>query len=90
MTRSHVEEIVIQNGRAKGVRLRNGKIIEATKAVVSNASIWDTTPLIGKEHLPSDLQKRRTEMPLNPSFMHLHVGFDATGSFKAGLSEKGF
>ena len=80
LTRSHVEEIQITNNRATGVRLRNGTQIEATKAVVSNASVWDTVKLIAPENLPPDLQQREESTPLNPSFMHLHVGFDATGA----------
>lgn len=40
--RSHVEEIIVEGGRAVGVRLRNGNEVRARKAVVSNASVWDT------------------------------------------------
>lgn len=40
--RSHVEEIVVDEGRAVGVRLRSGEVVRARKAVVSNASIWNT------------------------------------------------
>lgn len=40
--RSHVEEIIVEGGKAVGVRLRSGNIVRARKAVVSNASIWDT------------------------------------------------
>lgn len=40
--RSHVEEIIVEGGRAVGVKLRSGNIVRARKAVVSNASIWDT------------------------------------------------
>lgn len=79
LTRSHVEEILIQGKRATGVRLRNGKVITAKKAVVSNASIWDTAKIIAPDNLPSDLKQRTDTFPINPSFMHLHVGFDATG-----------
>ena len=71
---------MIDGGKATAVRLRNGHIIRAKKAVVSNASLWDTVKLIAKEHVPADMQKRNKDMPMNPSFMHLHVGFDATGA----------
>lgn len=40
--KSHVQEIVVEGGKAVGVRLRSGAVIRARKAVVSNASIWDT------------------------------------------------
>lgn len=43
---SHVEEVVVEGGRAAGVRLQNGGVIRAAKAVVSNASLWDTLPLL--------------------------------------------
>ena len=42
MTSSHVERIIMEGGRAVGVELRGGSIIRASKAVVSNASVWDT------------------------------------------------
>lgn len=40
--KSHVQEIVVEGGKAVGVRLRSGAVVRARKAVVSNASIWDT------------------------------------------------
>ena len=44
---SHVKNILIEDGRAAGVVMkRNNKIIRAKRAVISNASIWDTTKLL--------------------------------------------
>ena len=40
--RSHVQEILVEGGKAVGVRLRSGAEVRARKAVVSNASVWDT------------------------------------------------
>lgn len=40
--KSHVQEIVVEGGKAVGVRLKSGAVVRARKAVVSNASIWDT------------------------------------------------
>lgn len=40
--KSHVEIIVVENGRAVGVKLRSGQFVRTKKAVVSNASMWDT------------------------------------------------
>jgi phytoene dehydrogenase-like protein len=52
---SHVKEIVIEDGRAVGVRLRRGnKVIRAKRAVISNASIWDTTKLLPEGTLPKE------------------------------------
>jgi phytoene dehydrogenase-like protein len=45
---AHVDEIIVENGRATGVRLKNGKVIKAKKAVVSNATPFDTVKMLGK------------------------------------------
>ncbi|KAK3011019.1 hypothetical protein RJ639_011923 [Escallonia herrerae] len=77
--RSHVEKIVIENGRAIGVKLRSGQFVRAKKAVVSNASMWDTLDLLPKEVIPKSYQNRIKMTPQCESFMHLHLGFDAEG-----------
>ncbi|XP_020533276.1 prolycopene isomerase, chloroplastic isoform X2 [Jatropha curcas] len=77
--RSHVENIVIDNNRAIGVKLRSGQFIRARKAVISNASMWDTLNLLPKEVLPKSYTDRINTTPQCESFMHLHLGFDAEG-----------
>lgn len=76
---AHVEQVLVANNRATGVRLRNGREILASKAVVSNASIWDTLPLIPSGVLPKSFVQERAHTPECDSFMHLHLGIDATG-----------
>ncbi|GLT74696.1 hypothetical protein SLA2020_464810 [Shorea laevis] len=76
---SHVEKIVVESGRATGVVLRGGQFIRAKKAVVSNASIWDTLNLLPKEAVPNSYMERISRTPQCESFMHLHLGFDAEG-----------
>ncbi|KAI3990479.1 hypothetical protein MKX01_023259 [Papaver californicum] len=76
---SHVENIVVENGRAVGVKLRSGQFICAKKAVVSNASMWDTLNLLPKEAIPKSYQERIERTEQCESFMHLHLGFDAEG-----------
>ncbi|CAN0880616.1 Prolycopene isomerase, chloroplastic [Linum grandiflorum] len=77
--RSHVEKIVVENNRAIGVELRSGQFIRARKAVISNASMWDTTSLLPREVLPKSYLERINSTPQCESFMHLHLGFDAKG-----------
>ncbi|KAE9446818.1 hypothetical protein C3L33_21273, partial [Rhododendron williamsianum] len=81
--RSHVENIVVQNGRAVGVKLRSGQFVRAKKAVVSNASMWDTLNLLPQEVIPKSYEDRIKMTPQCESFMHLHVGFDAEFLWKA-------
>ena len=75
---SHIERVLVENNRATGVELKNGKTINATKAVISNASVWDTLKLIPDGALPSSWVKERASTPECESFMHLHLGIDAT------------
>ncbi|RDX77731.1 Prolycopene isomerase, chloroplastic [Mucuna pruriens] len=76
---SHVEKIVVENDRAIGVKLRSGQFIRAKKAVVSNASMWDTLQLLPEEVVPKSYSDRINTTPQCDSFMHLHLGFDAQG-----------
>lgn len=48
--RAHVAEILTEGAgerrRASGVRLRDGSVVRARRAVISNATLWDTAPLL--------------------------------------------
>lgn len=77
---AHIKEILLDGDRAVGVQLRSGETIQASKAVISNASIWDTLKLLPS--LPSKLRRfvqKRQAIPECDSFMHLHLGIDAIG-----------
>jgi len=75
---AHVEQVLVENNRAVGVKLRNGKEIRANKAVVSNASVWDTLKLIPDGAVPKRYVQQQQATPECDSFMHLHLGIDAT------------
>lgn len=79
---SHVAQILVEAGKAVGVRLRDGEVIKAP-IVISNATIWDTyggvSPLLRQEDLPESYRKSALEMPAVDSFMHLHLGIRAEG-----------
>ena len=82
--RSPVEEVVVGDGRAVGVRLKSGKVVRARKAVVSNASVWDTVNKLLPEDVKAERRARGDDVhtektPLCGSFVHLHLGIDATG-----------
>ncbi|MEM6451180.1 MAG: NAD(P)/FAD-dependent oxidoreductase [Cyanobacteria bacterium P01_D01_bin.105] len=78
-TGAHVTQIHTKAGKATGVRLRNGETITARRAVISNASVWDTLKLIPAESIPHQFVQQRQETPTCESFMHLHLGIDARG-----------
>jgi phytoene dehydrogenase-like protein len=72
-----VEQILVQRQQATGVQLKTGEQIIARYAVVSNASSWDTFNLLPDVVRKPSFQNRQN-LPACPSFMHLHVGIDAT------------
>ncbi len=74
---THIDEILIERGKAVGVRARNGETIRARRAVVTNASAWDTRSLLPASARSSQVAAQ--DLPACPSFMHLHGGIDGTG-----------
>jgi len=82
MTKAHVEEVLVENGRAAGVQLRGGSVIRAKEAVVSNADPGVTKHFFPRGTSP-DLDRFFEEEwadfePLN-SFIHIHLGFRGDG-----------
>lgn len=75
---AHVEQVLVESNRAVGVRLRGGKEFRARRAVVSNASVWDTLKLLPEGAVPKRFQARQAT-PECDSFMHLHLGINAEG-----------
>lgn len=77
MLNAHVEQVLVEGNRAVGVRLRGGKEVRARRAVISNASVWDTLKLLPAESVPKQYRQQRQATPECDSFMHLHLGIDA-------------
>ncbi|MBD3882824.1 FAD-dependent oxidoreductase [Phormidium tenue FACHB-886] len=76
---AHVEQILLENGRAIGVRLQQGEVLKAP-IVLSNASTWDTYgQLLKPEDLPPADRQTALQTPAVDSFMHLHLGIRAAG-----------
>jgi phytoene dehydrogenase-like protein len=75
----HVEQILVEQKKAVGVRLRSGDILKAP-IVISNATIWDTyTKLLQPEDLPPSYRQAALNTKAVDSFMHLHLGIKASG-----------
>jgi phytoene dehydrogenase-like protein len=56
--RSEVVKLLVDNGKAKGIRLKDGTEAEARSLVVSDLSALQTIQLIGEEHLDSKIVRR--------------------------------
>jgi carotene isomerase len=76
---AHVEQILVEQGQAVGVRLKQGEVLRAP-VVISNATVWDTyTKLLKPDDLPAQHRQNALSTPLVDSFMHLHLGIRADG-----------
>merc|ERR1719217_1264056 len=79
---AHVDQILVENGGATGVRLKNGAVVKAKKAVVSNATPFDTVKMLGEaDDLPDGVKEWREtlgKLPRHGAIMHLFIGIDAT------------
>jgi len=56
--RSEVVKLLMENGKAKGIRLKDGTEIEAKSLVVSGLSALQTIQLIGEDNLDSKVVRR--------------------------------
>ncbi len=65
---AHVEKILVEQGRAVGVRLRDGTVYRARQAVVSNVDPAQTfLRMVGAEHLPPEELARVEGWQMNES-----------------------
>jgi hypothetical protein len=46
----------MEGGKATGVKLRGGGVVKANKAVISNASVWDTLKMVPEDQVPSEVR----------------------------------
>ncbi|MBC1241656.1 carotenoid isomerase [Nostoc sp. 2RC] len=71
---ARVTKILIEQGRAVGVQLANGKVYRG-KRIVSNATRWDTfQQLLPVEGIPHNEKKWQQNYQKSPSFLSLHMG----------------
>jgi len=65
-TKNKVDKILIENGKARGIRLTNGTEIEARKLVVSTLNPYQLCfNLIGREHLSANILNRVSNLRSN-------------------------
>ena len=82
-TGSAVERILVERGRAVGVRLSErsgGHELRARRGVISNASPWDTLELLPPDAVPPGWRERQRNTPACRSFLHWHLGLRGGGA----------
>lgn len=82
-----VEEIVIEDGRAVGVRLKNGDIVRA-RSVVSNLDKHATfAHLLSDQTLPADIQAQLDAVLYRGAYVHMLFKLKQAPSFAAPLAK---
>eukprot|EP00929_Paragymnodinium_shiwhaense_P054638 TRINITY_DN27399_c0_g1_i1.p1 TRINITY_DN27399_c0_g1~~TRINITY_DN27399_c0_g1_i1.p1 ORF type:complete len:659 (+),score=184.16 TRINITY_DN27399_c0_g1_i1:61-1977(+) len=80
--KTHVDELVIEDGKAVGVKLKDGRVVRAREAVVSNCD-WKVTkgfvPAGAAPELEKYFDSSWQDFPQLKSFVHIHLGFKADG-----------
>lgn len=76
--KAKVQEIILENGRAVGVKLTSGEEYRA-KRVVSNMTRWDTfEKLLPADKMPASEKRWQQRYQKSPSFLSLHLGVEAS------------
>jgi phytoene dehydrogenase-like protein len=80
----HVDGIVVKGGRATGVRLAGGEVIEAARFVASGVDILQTVRMAGEECFGAELcQKVKNFQFAGHSLVTLHVALNEAPSYTA-------
>jgi prolycopene isomerase len=75
--KARVTEILLEKGRAVGVKLADGSQYQARR-IVSNATRWDTFgSLLSTENIPKTEVNWQKRYQKSPSFLSLHLGVQA-------------
>lgn len=75
----HVEKILVEKGRAVGIRLRDGREWKARRAVVSGVDPFSTfIEMVGEEHIGKRLAARVKEIEVDEfSYFQVHLALKA-------------
>ena len=83
---SPVADILVEGGKACGIRLRNGEVHRSSKGVVCNANSWALGDLLGDARKRRELSAEAVAFldgaarpNATDSFLHLHLGMDLRG-----------
>jgi phytoene dehydrogenase-like protein len=79
--RTKVEEILVERGAVKGVRLRDGSTLSAPIVVSNLAPDVTLTEMVAAENVPAELASRLSGRDHRASFVQMHFALDGLPEF---------
>ena len=76
VTGATVERIVLENGRARGIVLGDGRVEKADLVIASGGARETFFGLVGREHLPAEWIQNIERCRLMESVFMVHIGID--------------
>jgi beta-carotene ketolase (CrtO type) len=85
ITEAFVENIMVKDGRATGVRLKDGRTFHAKKAVVSSVDPRQTfLKFVGEDHLDPSIVRKIKRIDYGSAVATIHYALDSRPSYYAG------
>jgi all-trans-retinol 13,14-reductase len=75
-TSAPVEKIMIEGGRATGVRLKDGEVLDADIVIATGGAKETFMDLVGKDHLSGDFVRNVEKLIPMQSVLMVHIGID--------------
>ena len=84
-----VRQILVANGRATGVRLTDGEVVAATRAVVANVTPTQLYgSLLGGSDVPTAVAEAAARFRYGRAEMQIHLALDEPPRWKGGDAER--
>ena len=84
-----VRQILVANGRATGVRLTDGEVVAATRAVVANVTPTQLYgSLLGGSDVPTAVAEAASRFRYGRAEMQIHLALDEPPRWKGGDAER--
>jgi phytoene dehydrogenase-like protein len=88
VTGEHVDEIIVKDGRASGVRLASGDVLTADRFVASGVDVTQTLELAGEDHFGVDVAKKVADLQWSRhSLVTLHLALNEPPDYRAAEFE---
>jgi phytoene dehydrogenase-like protein len=80
---SEVDRIIVEDGKASGVKLKDGEIIKAKKAILVNSPPHLIVKMVGKDYVGEDFSRKAENFRFGTGLFAIHLALDGEVNFNA-------